>query len=111
MPNTNLKSGMTLPEMQRYIKEVCKENGWNKDTTEEKFLLFTEEVGELAKAVRKSKGLYSEDAKNDKNARLNLEEEFADVLSYLIDLANMHGVDLETEFIKKETHNRKRVWK
>jgi NTP pyrophosphatase (non-canonical NTP hydrolase) len=38
----------TLIDLQNYIDEVCKERGWVKDTYAEKFLLFTEEVGELA---------------------------------------------------------------
>lgn len=44
----------TLPELQIYMDETCKERGWTKDSYAEKFLLFTEEVGELAKAIRKT---------------------------------------------------------
>ena len=77
------------------MDEVCKERGWVKDTYAEKFLLFTEEVGELAKAMRKTAGLYKEKAKA-KN--FELEEEFADVLSYLLDLANYFQIDLEKAF-------------
>jgi len=54
------------------------------------FLWFAEEVGELASAI----------AKHDD--RQNLEEEFADVLAWLVTLANVEGVDLE-EAIKKFT--------
>lgn len=46
------------------------------------FLWFAEEVGELASAI----------AKGD---RANLEEEFADVLAWLVTLANVEGIDLE----------------
>src|SRR5206468_10491813 len=67
-------------------------SGWTQDNYAEKFLLFTEEIGELAKAIRKSRGLYQEQARQN---TLNLEEEFADVLSYLLDLANYFQVDLE----------------
>src|SRR6266480_5015417 len=79
----------TLIDLQKYMDEVCKERGWVKDTYSEKFLLFIEEVGELAKAIRQVKGLYGEKAKQNKVA---LEEEFADVLSYLMDLANCFQV-------------------
>ena len=97
----------TLPELQQYVDEICKERGWTKDTYAEKFLLFTEEVGELAKAIRKTQGLYQEQAK-PKN--IELEEEFADVLSYLLDLANYFHVDLEKAFCEKEQVNSTRTW-
>ncbi len=46
------------------------------------FQWLTEEVGELARAIRKGEAQ-------------NLAEEFADVLAWLCSLASMHGVDLE----------------
>lgn len=97
----------TLPDLQRYMAEVCQERGWTKDSTSEKFVLFIEEVGELAKAMRKAAGLYEEQAKSQ---NFPLEEEFADVLSYLLDLANCFQVDLEQAFHAKEEVNRSRVW-
>jgi NTP pyrophosphatase (non-canonical NTP hydrolase) len=46
------------------------------------FVWFVEEVGELARAIKKGE-------------RENLREEFADVLAWLSTLASLHGVDLE----------------
>ena len=103
----DLPTHPTLPELQRYLDETCKERGWTKDSYAEKFLLFTEEVGELAKAIRKTQGLYQEKARPK---QLELEEEFADVLSYLLDLANCFQVDLETAFREKEQVNAARTW-
>lgn len=103
----NLPEYPTLPQLQQYLDEVCKERGWTKDSYAEKFLLFTEEVGELAKAIRKTQGLYQEKARQK---RLDLEEEFADVLSYLLDLANYFQVDLEKAFREKEEVNAARTW-
>ena len=97
----------TLPELQQYVDDICKERGWTKDNYSEKFLLFTEEVGELAKAIRKTQGLYQEKAKQK---QVELEEEFADVLSYLLDLANYFHVDLEKAFRDKEQVNASRTW-
>ncbi len=102
-----LKGNPTLPELQRYLAEVCQERGWTKDRPAEKFVLFIEEVGELAKAMRKAAGLYEEQAKP---RDLNLEEEFADVFSYVLDLANCFQIDLEQAFRAKEEINRSRVW-
>ena len=103
----NLPPHPTLPELQQYMDEICQERGWKKDSYAEKFLLFTEEVGELAKAIRKTQGLYQEKARQK---HPELEEEFADVLSYLLDLANYFQVDLETAFREKERVNATRTW-
>jgi NTP pyrophosphatase (non-canonical NTP hydrolase) len=96
-----------LPDLQKYMDEVCNERGWVKDSYAEKFLLFSEEVGELAKAMRNTAGLYKEQA-NPKN--FELEEEFSDVLSYLLDLANYFQIDLEKAFREKEQINQNRIW-
>jgi len=97
----------TLRDLQRYLIAVCQERGWTKDAPSEKFVLFVEEVGELAKAMRKTAGLYEERAKP---RDMSLEEEFADVLSYLLDLANCFQVDLEQAFRAKEHVNESRAW-
>ena len=109
-PQQKLTENMTLREYQKYIKDLEAINGWDKDTYATKFVLFMEEVGELAKAMRKQEGLYTEKAKNDKNTRLNLEEEFADVLNYFMDLANKYEVDVITACIRKDKENEKRTW-
>ncbi len=96
----------TLGDLQRYVADVCQERGWT-DPPAVKFMLFVEEVGELAKAMRKAAGLYPEASRP---RDLSVEEEFADVLSYLLDLANSYQVDLETAFRAKETLNQGRSW-
>lgn len=103
----NLKTDPTLKDLQQYLADICQERGWTKDTPSEKFVLFIEEVGELAKAMRKAARLYEERAKQ---RDISLEEEFADVLSYLLDLANVYQVDLEKAFRMKEEINQSRTW-
>ncbi len=103
----DLKDNPTLRDLQAYIDQVCKERGWTKDIPSEKFVLFIEEIGELAKAMRKKAGLYEEHARQ---RDISLEEEFADVLSYLLDLANCFQVDLEQAFRAKEQINQSRTW-
>src|SRR5436305_13938249 len=102
-----LKDDPTLKELQSYLAMVCEERGWTKDSPSEKFVLFIEEVGELAKAMRKAAGLYEEQAKP---RDISLEEEFADVLSYFLDLANSFHVDLEHAFRANEPPNRSSTW-
>ncbi len=96
----------TLGDLQRYVGAVCQERGWT-DPPAVKFMLFVEEVGELAKAMRKAAGLY-EEASRERN--LSVAEELADVLSYLLDLANSYQVDLEAAFRAKEALNQSRSW-
>jgi NTP pyrophosphatase (non-canonical NTP hydrolase) len=103
----HLQENPTLNDLQQYVAEICQERGWTKDSPSEKFVLFIEEVGELAKAMRKAAGLYEEQAKP---RDISLEEEFADVLSYLLDLANCFQIDLEQVFRAKEQINQSRTW-
>jgi NTP pyrophosphatase (non-canonical NTP hydrolase) len=103
----HLPENPTLKQLQQYVADVCEERGWTKDAPSEKFVLFVEEVGELAKAMRKAAGLYEERAKQ---REASVEEELADVLSYLLDLANCFHVDLEAAFRAKEQVNQSRTW-
>jgi NTP pyrophosphatase (non-canonical NTP hydrolase) len=104
-----LKEKPLLVDYQEHIKEFCKINGWDKSSASELFLLFMEEVGELAKAIRNEQKMFQEEAK--KNKKFNLEEEFADVFSYLLDLANLFQIDLEKAYRLKHAINEQRTWK
>ena len=60
------------------------------------FLLFMEEVGELATALHE----HRPGAEPTPEQRANLSEEFADVLAWLTTLANIHDVDLNDAMTK-----------
>lgn len=98
----------TLKDLQKYVNDMCVERGFDSNTTLEKFLLFTEEVGELAKAIRKASGMHVEGTIPVDH--FFLEEEFADVAMYLMDLANGFDIDIETAIRKKEEVNATRTW-
>lgn len=104
----DLKQNPTLKDFQEYIEEMEKERGFDKETGEDKFLLFVEEIGELARAIRKQKGLSM--AADTKEAN-NLSEELADLFVYILSLANKYNIDLEDAFLRKEEKNKKRIWK
>lgn len=104
----DLSSSPTLTELQTHLNEFCIEKGWDKNSVTQVFLLFTEEVGELAKAIRKTTGFKGEATPETKD---NLIEEFADVLNYLLELANRFDVDLESAYRKKNAINKTRSWK
>lgn len=96
----------TLNDLQVYVAKMVKLRGFDKETLPETMLLLLEEVGELAKAIRKTHGI-----KTDlRSSVVNTEEELADVLIYLLAIANNLGIDLDAAFRKKEAKNKKRTW-
>jgi len=102
-----LKQNPTLADIQSYVYETKKQRGfWGEDKVMECFLL-GEEVGELFKAVRKTR----KGSNIDQNsASFNVGEELADILIYLCSIATQHGIDLEEALRAKEEINNKRVW-
>lgn len=103
-------SNNTLEDIQQHFSDVCAERGWDKDDVLVTWLLFTEEVGELSKAIRNSKSLYTESNKNISDNRENLEGEFADVFMDLLHLANTMGINLQDVYWKKHYINKNRKW-
>jgi NTP pyrophosphatase (non-canonical NTP hydrolase) len=97
---------MGLEEYQTLVRQLVIERGFDNETVPEVFTLLVEEVGELAKAIRKANG-----QKVDKASKIHdLEEEAADVFWLLIDLCNRLDIDLAAAFAAKEEKNRQRKW-
>jgi NTP pyrophosphatase (non-canonical NTP hydrolase) len=107
-----MKDDLVLPEnpsiqdYQAYIAKMVKLRGFDKNTIAEEMLLFAEEFGELAKVVRKASGMRTDVTAIHSSA----EDELADVFNYLLNIANLLGVDLEVAFRKKEEKNKLRNW-
>lgn len=97
----------SLTELQEYYKAKSKERGFDNESAQDTLLLMTEELGELARAVRKHAGIKID----DKTDVYPLQEELADTQIYLLYLANILGISLEESFWKKEAENEKRTWK
>jgi len=96
---------MTLDDYQKLVDKLIIERGFDDETAEDGFLLLVEEVGELAKALRKDNdrlGIGSHSKEQD------LEEEIADVFWLLLALCNRKGVNLAAAFEKKEQLNAQR---
>ena len=101
-----LKKDPTISEVQDYVKKVLRERGFDDETLLEKCLLLGEELGELFKAVRKT-----QDIKCDDNSKFgNVEHELADLLMYIMDIANKCGINMENAFRDKEKINKNRSW-
>ncbi|MEL6675609.1 MAG: MazG nucleotide pyrophosphohydrolase domain-containing protein [Bacteroidota bacterium] len=103
-----IPSRPSLADLQAYQAAVCRERGWDQTPPLQTFLLFTEEIGELAKAIRNRLNIYQE--KGKQVAPEELQGEFADVLSYLLELANYFEIDLTEVYRAKEAINAARDW-
>lgn len=97
-----------LNDIQEYIKKVIEIRGFGNNPIEEEMLLLTEEVGELAKAIRKEK--YPVDKNKIKNYD-TVESEIADVFIVLTSICNSLNINLYNAVIEKEKENIERTWK
>ncbi|AEA46769.1 MazG nucleotide pyrophosphohydrolase domain-containing protein [Archaeoglobus veneficus] len=76
---------MTIREFQQLIRELYFERDAARGV-EKTTLWLIEEVGELAEAVRKGS---------------NVGEEIADIIAWVLSVANLYGIDVEEEISKK----------
>ena len=97
-----MKQPVTLSKLQKFVAKRDNKGSKKMDY----FMKFIEEVGELSEMIKKDKRLDPEDerAKAIKNT---MDEEIADVLYYLVVLANINDVDLEKAFIRKMEYKEK----
>lgn len=107
-PLASVNERSSVAVLQHYIHEMVVRRGFDKETPRDTLLLFVEEVGELAKAMRKYLGLKTDQDKQERYT--DLESELADVFIYLLDLANLLGVNLFRALHEKEQENEKRSW-
>ena len=96
-----MKKPITLEKLQKYI---AKHN--NTKSKKEYFMKVIEEVGELSEMINKDKRLDPMDGR-PKAIKHTIEEEIADVIYYLVALANAHDIDLEEAFIRKLEYRKK----
>ena len=100
----------SLDEIQAYLEKCFALRGFNGQTAKEKLLLLTEELGELAKAIRKTDSASTVDYERIQNYE-SAESEIADVFIVLVSLCNVLGVELSKVFRDKERQNVSRIWK
>ena len=101
MPNT--PPDLTIRDFQQLIRDRYYATDFARGGAGT-FLLFMEEVGELATAIHNNRPVGTPPALKrhppTSEERANLDEEFADVLAWLMTLANIHGVDIQTALTK-----------
>lgn len=87
---------ITINELQKLINKIDHKN----NAIDKYFYKLSEEVGELAQAIRHDRRLSESDS-----IKGTIEEELYDVLYYTICLANMYDIDLEKCMYLKEQLN------
>lgn len=87
----------------KYLQEYIKSKDYKPELVMDYFLKLSEEVGELAKAIRKGNK-----ADAPKNIKETIDEELWDVIYYAISIANCYNIDLETVIKNKEDINNKK---
>jgi len=107
-PLESINERSSVVVLQQYIHDMVVRRGFDKETPRDVLLLMVEEVGELAKAVRKYSGLKSDEERKGRYPAL--EGELADVFIYLLDLANLLDISLFRALHEKEQENEKRSW-
>lgn len=104
----HIGQGTTLRELQEYTAAHCVERGFDNGPLQE-CLLLTEEVGELAKAIRKDK--HASGMTLDTNSDVGqIADEIVDILWVTTVIANLYGIDIEQAFREKEIVNHERKW-
>ncbi len=109
-----------LKDFQAWHRELDREKGFTDDPYAN-ILSLVDEVGELARVVRRVRVLeemYHAQVGNVEEARAKateevldaLKEEMADVLAFLLKLANNFNIDLEEAYVEKMEHNWERIW-
>ena len=101
-----LKKNPTLRDFQRYVERMAKVRGFDKQDVSQKFMLFLEECGEMAKAARKAAKIHSDKS----SEQFDVAHEAADVFLLLLAICNYFSIDLESAFREKEEINKKRRW-
>ncbi len=105
----NLNEKNSLRDVQKYVNQINEIRGFNKQDITKTMLLLTEEVGELAKAIRKN----ATDMKTDIKKQFNydtIESEVADVFYVLSCVCNKLNIDIFDCIKDKEGKNINRVW-
>lgn len=108
---SELKSGSVpvpqpaLQAFQSYYKRVAVQRGYQREDARDCLLLMVEEIGELARAIRKREGIKRHGKKISEEER----SELADVFMYVIHMANILGLNLSEAVRDKELRNLQRV--
>jgi NTP pyrophosphatase (non-canonical NTP hydrolase) len=101
-PHSDATKGLVA--LQAYYKTVATDRNWEDETPKDVLVLMTEEMGELARAIRKHEGIGRDGAYDD----VPIADELADIQLYLLHLSNILGIELaDAVSAKIEKNNQK----
>lgn len=92
---------MSLNDYKNTTQYICSLKGWDRVPVQSVWLLFTEEVGELASAIRQFNKMFTK-TNLTKDKGIDVQMEMGDVFSYLFQLAYMLNVDLDEMWNKHQ---------
>ncbi len=109
-----------LPDFQRWHRALDEEKGFLTDLYFN-YIAMTEEMGELGRALklawRRQEALIAQvgNRQEAQDRALSehlpeIQEELADMLAYVLKLANYAGIDLEESYLSKMKQNKERSW-
>lgn len=99
----------SLTDVQNYVRQVNELRGFQNQDLQDTMLLLTEEIGEIAKAIRKDYTDMSVDI-NKLNNYGSIESEIADVFYVLSCVCNKLDINILDALKKKEAENINRTW-
>lgn len=94
---------MSLNHYKAETLKICFQKGWENVSIPLLWMLITEEVGELASAIRRTTNNFTDKKK------VYIEGEIMDVMSYLFQLADRFQVDLDSAWkthVNSKNYNR-----
>lgn len=100
----------SLKDLQKYINDMIEIRGFDRQTPQDIMLFLTEEMGELAKEIKKTEK-YKIDTSKKENNKIDIGGEIADVFIYLLSMCRIMNINLLDAFKEKEERNCKREWK
>lgn len=92
---------MNLNAYKEVTHNICKSKGWDRVPVITVWLLLSEEIGELASAIRQYTRTYKK-CNLRKEKGTDIQSEMGDVFSYLFQLASMLNIDLDEMWVKHQ---------
>lgn len=99
-----------LPSLQAFCAQFVIKKGFADESPQDLMILLQEELGELARSVRKAVGIKHQQQNQAYASSDHLSLELADCLKYILILANKFNIDLLSAFQKKQRMDCERTW-
>lgn len=96
-------SELTFRSLQDYLNikydAICQRKNISSPSTSDLFIKLVEEIGEFSEVLSQQKGNKASKASTDD---VSLENELADVIHYVLEIANVNDIDLAKAIIEKD---------